>query len=398
MNRIILIVSMLFLYSYGYSAQKIVMIKENKSISLTQSDIENMGGKIVRRLDFINAVVVDFPDYIKDAEIYSLDSVKSVEDDKYIKWIEEVDYPAFPSVEDVSKNIELNNYDYDISVPSFVVERLSDEEMKEIPWGVKRLNAYSAWDRTTGKGVKVGVIDTGIDYNHTDLAKNYAGGYNVIFTTKTPLDDQGHGTHVAGTIGAVKNLKGVIGVAPDVSLYAIKVLDSSGSGQYSWIIDGIQWAVNNKMDVVNMSLGAPQGSDALKAAIDAAYKAGVVIVCAAGNDGGAVNYPAKYPGTIAISALDSSDKIASFSSRGAEIAFIAPGVNINSTYKGNYYRTMSGTSMASPHIAGLSALVVGLGVKDPDEVKSMLIKAAVKLPNLKDTEQGYGLIDASRLK
>lgn len=398
MNRIILIVSMLFLYSYGYSAQKIVMIKENKSISLTQSDIENMGGKIVRRLDFINAVVVDFPDYIKDAEIYSLDSVKSVEDDKYIKWIEEVDYPAFPSVEDVSKNIELNNYDYDISVPSFVVERLSDEEMKEIPWGVKRLNAYSAWDRTTGKGVKVGVIDTGIDYNHTDLAKNYAGGYNVIFTTKTPLDDQGHGTHVAGTIGAVKNLKGVIGVAPDVSLYAIKVLDSSGSGQYSWIIDGIQWAVNNKMDVVNMSLGAPQGSDALKAAIDAAYKAGVVIVCAAGNDGGAVNYPAKYPGTIAISALDSSDKIASFSSRGAEIAFIAPGVNINSTYKGNYYRTMSGTSMASPHIAGLSALVVGLGVKDPDEVKSMLIKAAVKLPNLKETEQGYGLIDASRLK
>lgn len=398
MKKIILSVGMLFLCSYGYSAQKIVMIKENKSISLTQSDIENMGGKIVRRLDFINAVVVDFPDYIKDSEIYSLDSIKSVEDDKYVKWIEEIDYPAFPSVEDVSKNIKLNNYDYDISIPSFAVERLSDEEIKEIPWGVKRVNAYSAWDITTGKGVKVGVIDTGIDYNHADLAQNYAGGYNVIFTTKTPLDDQGHGTHVAGTIAAVKNLKGVVGVAPDVSLYAIKVLDSKGSGQYSWIIDGIQWAVNNKMEVVNMSLGAPQGSEALKAAIDAAYKAGVVVVCAAGNDGGAVNYPAKYPGTIAVSALDSADKIASFSSRGAEIAFIAPGVNINSTYKGNYYKAMSGTSMASPHVAGLSALVVGLGVKNPDEVKSVLIKASVKLPNLKDTEQGYGLIDASKLK
>jgi len=127
-----------------------------------------------------------------------------------------------------------------------------------------------------------------------------------------------------------------------------------------------------------------------------AYKAGVVVVCAAGNDGGAVNYPAKYPGAIAISALDSSDKIASFSSRGAEIAFIAPGVNIYSTYKDGGYKTLSGTSMASPHVAGLAALVVGLGVTNPDDVKQVLIKSAVKLPNLKDTEQGNGVIDASK--
>lgn len=384
-------------FSFNLSAiQKIVMLNDNKDIKMSQSDIERLGGKIIKELPLINSVVVDFPDYVKDNDVYTLGYVKKVENDLYIKWIEEATLPEIPSVEGVLKNIKENNYDYSIVSPSFSTPKASEEELKEMPWGIKRVNAYNAWDYTTGKNVKVAVIDTGIDYNHTDLASNYAGGYNAVNTSKPPLDDQGHGTHVAGTIAAVKDLKGVVGVAPNVKLYAVKVLDSNGSGQYSWIIDGIQWAVNNKMNVVNMSLGGPSGSDALKAAIDAAYKAGVVVVCAAGNDGGAVNYPAKYPGAIAVSALDSSDKIASFSSRGPEIAFIAPGVSVYSTYKGGVYKTLSGTSMASPHVAGLAALVVGLGVKNPDDVKNVLIKSAVKIIGLKDTEQGNGVIDASK--
>jgi len=145
-----------------------------------------------------------------------------------------------------------------------------------------------------------------------------------------------------------------------------------------------------------MSLGSRYGSDSLKAAIDAAYKSGVVVVCAAGNDGGAVNYPAKYPGAIAVSALTSYDDIASFSSREPEIAFIAPVVNIYSTWMDGKHKSASGTSMASPHVAGLIALVIGLGVKGPDAVKQVLIKSATKLPNLKDTEQGNGVIDASK--
>jgi len=173
-------------------------------------------------------------------------------------------------------------------------------------------------------------------------------------------------------------------------------LDSNGSGQYSWIIDGIQWAVNNKMNVINMSLGGPSGSDALKAAIDAAYKAGVVIVCAAGNDSGPVNYPAKYDSAIAVSASDSSDKLASFSSRGSEIDFIAPGVSIYSTYKGGVYKTLSGTSMASPHMAGLAALVVGYGIKEPAKVVEVLKKSASSL-GLKPEEEGYGLVDAAKI-
>lgn len=397
MKKVLLMVFFIGFTLNIYSTQKIVMLNENKVFSIVSADINKIGGKIIKKIDLINALVVEFPGYVKDSEIYAIDGVKKVEDDRYIKWIEEVSLPEIPSVELVKKNISENNYDYDYTIPKLKIGKLTEELLKEIPWGVKRVNAYKAWDWTTGKGVKVAVIDTGIDYNHPDLAKNYAGGYNAVDNSKTPLDDHGHGTHVSGTIAAVKNLNGVVGVAPDVKLYAVKVLDSKGFGQYSWIIDGIDWAVKNKMSVVNMSLGGRVGIDALKAAIDAAYKAGVVIVCAAGNDGGSVNYPAKYPGAIAVSASDWSDKIASFSSRGPEIAFISPGVNIYSTYKGNTYKTLSGTSMASPHVAGLAALVVSMGITNPDEVKQALIKAAVKLPGLKDTEQGNGLIDASKL-
>lgn len=399
MKKIISVLVFIVSLSFELGAvQKIVMINENKDFHMVYQDLQKIGGKIIRELKIINAVVVDFPDYVKDIEIYSLGFVKSVEEDRYVKWIEENDLIGFADVKDVIRIINENNYTLPEINLKIDIPKLTDEEAKEIPWGVKRVNAYSAWQYTTGKGVDVAVIDTGIDYNHPDLKANYKGGYNVIDPSKPPLDDQGHGTHVSGTIAAIKDLKGVVGIAPDVNLYAVKVLDSSGSGQYSWVISGIEWAVNNKMKVINMSLGSRYGSNALKEAVKKAYEAGIVVVCAAGNDGGAVNYPAAYvPYTFAISASDSSDKIASFSSRGPEITFIAPGVSIYSTYKGGGYKTASGTSMASPHVAGLAALVVGLGVKGPDNVKNVLIKSAVKLPNLSDKEQGNGLIDAGRI-
>jgi subtilisin len=189
---------------------------------------------------------------------------------------------------------------------------------------------------------------------------------------------------------------GVVGVAPGASLYAVKVLNAQGSGAYSAIIDGIQWAVDNKMDVANMSLGSPSGSAAIQKAVEAAYKAGLTLVVAAGNDSGPVNYPAKYPQVIAVAASDSADKIASFSSRGAEIAVIAPGVAINSTYMGGVYKSLSGTSMASPHVAGLAALAVASGAKTPADVRKALLGAAVSI-GLKPVEQGVGLVDAGKL-
>ena len=272
-----------------------------------------------------------------------------------------------------------------------------DPAEKEVPWGVKRVNASAAWDYGSGAGVKVAVVDTGIDFNHPDLAPNYKGGYNAVAPAEQPLDDQGHGTHVSGTIAAVKDLKGVVGVAPKVDLYGVKVLDKNGSGQYSWIVAGIEWAILNKMDVINMSLGGGSGTEAMKQVMIKARQAGVTVVCAAGNDSGPVNYPAKYPEAIAVSASDSADKIASFSSRGAELALIAPGVNVYSTKKGGGYTSMSGTSMACPHAAGLAALAVGAGAKGPEAVRAALRAAAEPLPGLGPNEQGAGLVDAFKL-
>jgi subtilisin family serine protease len=393
MKKIIVFLFVLSISANAFASQKIVMLKADKAITASREELSKLGGEIIKELPLINAVVVQFPDYIKDSQLYTLSFVDKVEDDKYIKWIEETSFNSnpLPSAESIIESVNSGDYLFDLPAP-----RISDEEKKEIPWGVSRVNAYNAWNYTQGDGVKVGVIDTGIDYNHPDLKPNYAGGYNIVKQNNDPMDDHGHGTHVAGTIAAVRDLKGVVGVAPKVKLYAVKVLDSNGSGQYSWIIDGIQWAVNNKMNVINMSLGGPSGSDALKAAIDAAYKAGVVIVCAAGNDSGPVNYPAKYDSAIAVSASDSSDKLASFSSRGAEIDFIAPGVSIYSTYKGGVYKTLSGTSMASPHMAGLAALVVGYGIKEPAKVVEVLKKSASSL-GLKPEEEGYGLVDAAKI-
>jgi len=177
----------------------------------------------------------------------------------------------------------------------------------------------------------------------------------------------------------------------------VKVLDKNGSGQYSWIVDGIEWAIKNNIKVINMSLGGRTGTDALAQVMKKAKEAGIAVVCAAGNDSGAVNYPAKYPEAIAVSASDSSDKLASFSSKGPEIVVIAPGVSVYSTKKGGGYTSMSGTSMASPHVAGLAALAVGAGADTPDKVRAALKNAATPLPNLKPTDQGAGMVDAFKL-
>jgi len=146
-----------------------------------------------------------------------------------------------------------------------------------------------------------------------------------------------------------------------------------------------------------MSLGGGSGTEALKLIMEKAHEAGIAIVCAAGNDSGPVNYPAKYPQAIAISASDSGDKIASFSSRGAEIVIIAPGVSVYSTKKGGGYTSMSGTSMACPHAAGLAALAVGAGANGAEAVRAALKNAATPLPGLTPVQQGAGLVDAFKL-
>lgn len=334
----------------------------------------------------------------------ALGNVVSIEEDVKVKWIEQaqVSFQAtpLPSMGAFMEGIPMPNkarYQTGSQGAALAASR------PELTWGVNRVRAPAAWDTTEGKGVRVAVIDTGIDYGHSDLLGKVDGGYSAITKTETPedyMDDNGHGTHVAGTIGAIKDGKGVVGVAPKSRLYAVKVLDADGSGNLSDVIDGIVWAAQNDMQVANMSLGAPVGSDAMRRALRFAAGHGLIVVAAAGNSGGAVGFPGAYPETIAVAAADSTDKIAPFSSRGPEVDFIAPGVDVVSTKMGGGFVSYSGTSMAAPHVAGLAALTVSqgwTGLNGPDGVMNQLKKASKPLAALTAEEQGMGMIDAGKL-
>ncbi|MBI3671577.1 S8 family peptidase [Candidatus Azambacteria bacterium] len=274
-----------------------------------------------------------------------------------------------------------------------------------LPWGIDKVDAELSWSKSTGSGVKVAVLDTGIDLTHPDLAANIKGGFNTINPASSANDDNGHGTHVAGIIGALNNSIGVVGVAPNVSLYAVKALDKNGSGYLSDVIEGLDWAIANNMNIVNMSLGTNYDIPSFYDAIARASNAGIVLVAAAGNDGGAVDYPAAYPGVMAVSATDSSDAVTYWSSRGPEISLAAPGLNILSTWKGGGYATVSGTSMSSPHVAGSAADLMASpvdplydananGVWDASEVKSKLEAKATDLGAIGfDILYGFGLVN-----
>ena len=334
----------------------------------------------------------------------ALRRIVSIEADRRVKWIEsaQVSFQAapLPSFAGVMAGLNMPK------AGAFVQNPLASQQTaqrKEETWGINRVHAPAAWPITEGKGVKVAVIDTGIDYTHPELAGQVDGGYSAITKTENPadyMDDNGHGSHVSGTIAAHRDGKGVVGVAPQARLYAVKVLDADGSGNLSDVIDGIVWAAKNHMDVANMSLGAPVDSEAMKRAVRFARGSGVVIICAAGNSGGSVGFPGAYEDVIAVAASDSNDKLAPFSSRGPEVDFIAPGVDVLSVRMGGGFISYSGTSMASPHVAGLAALVVSqgyAGLNGPDGVFAQLKKAVVPLPNLTAEMQGAGMIDAGKL-
>lgn len=254
------------------------------------------------------------------------------------------------------------------------------------------------WNTSTADTVKVAIIDTGIDLDHPDLAANVKGGVNTIYSWRTADDDNGHGSHVAGIVAAVNNSIGVVGVGHQIDLYAIKVLNSQGSGYVSDIIEGIQWSINNGIHVINMSLGTSSDIQSFHDAVAAAKNAGITVVAAAGNSGPGDNtvlYPAKYSEVIAVSATNSSDGQPSWSSRGPQVDLAAPGASIYSTYKGGSYATLSGTSMAAPHVAGAAALVLATHPGfSPDQVQSKLQSTADLLLGFSSNQQGSGLVDA----
>jgi len=273
-----------------------------------------------------------------------------------------------------------------------------DDPMFSQQYGPQSIRAPQAWDVQTGsENVIVAVVDTGVDYTHEDLYGRVIRGYDYVNNDADPMDDQGHGTHCAGIIGATLNNRvGIAGVSR-VSIMAVKALDSQGSGYYSWISSGIRYAVDNGADVISMSLGGPSDSQVMRDACDYAWNNGVLVVAAAGNDyGGAVSYPARYGSVMAVSAIDSRDRLASYSNVGPEVEVCAPGSSVLSTYPGNQYKSMSGTSMACPHVAGVAGLVFSENPYLSNvDVRNILCDTAIDLGSYgQDTAFGYGKVNA----
>ncbi|MGQ5178047.1 S8 family serine peptidase [Bacillus halotolerans] len=261
-------------------------------------------------------------------------------------------------------------------------------------WNLEPIQVKQAWkEGLTGKNVKIAVIDSGIS-PHDDLS--ISGGYSAVSYTSSYKDDNGHGTHVAGIIGAKHNGYGIDGIAPEAQIYAVKALDQNGSGDLQGLLKGIDWSIANGMDIVNMSLGTSSDSQILHDAMDKAYEKGVLLVAASGNEGNGkpVNYPAAYSSVVAVSATDQHNQLAAFSTTGNQVEFSAPGTDITSTYLHQYYATGSGTSQATPHAAAMFAL---LKQRDPGntnvQLRALMQKNIVDLGITgRDQQFGYGLI------
>ena len=366
------------------------------------------------------SIILDFREDVSLAEIsaeiqglstkynqdVNLNSVFSVEDNVYIikgdkKVLKEL------RKSDLSKDTEYiePNYLYHINaVPN------DPQYIKQ--WNFRDINIEQAWDETKGAGVTVAVIDTGVS-KVTDLkSTKFAKGYDFVNNKEDASDDNGHGTHVAGTIAqSTNNGYGVAGIAYEASVMPLKVLSGSGGGTVADIAEAIKFAADNDADVINMSLGGGGASSMMEEAIKYAHNKGVVIIAAAGNEGSnSSSYPARYPDVISVSATNAAGDKTGYSNFGAGVDISAPGgegmnesgsiwqYTINpdpnepeeSTFAG-----FQGTSMAAPHVAGVAALIRSTGIDTPDEVRSVLLQSARKVDEDHLNHFGSGRLDAN---
>lgn len=297
----------------------------------------------------------------------------------------------------------MTNVKLDIQVKSNELKLSSPLPQQIIDWGVSLVQAPQVWTETRGEGIKILILDTGIDYRHPDISPNFKAGKNFTTPQTTDfLDRHGHGTHCAGIIAGVDNDIGIVGVAPGAEIYAGKILNDQGGGKAEWLINGIKYGIELGVDIISLSMGtARDPGESLHSVVKEAREAGIVIVAASGNDGGEVNYPAAYDEVIAVAAIDQAFDDATFSNLGEAVDYSAPGVDILSTYINGQYAKLSGTSMATPMVTGVIALLQAYSRKkgilaDSEQIFNM-IKHHSTEENKAEHRFGNGIINVFKL-
>lgn len=282
-----------------------------------------------------------------------------------------------------------------------------------VDWGLKLLNIPELWKVTQGEDITVAVLDTGV-YPHIQLMYNLAGGMNFVTNKPTDWGDrQGHGTHCAGIIAArpckphaLTTNRSVIGVAPRAKILACKVLSDTGAGTNEAIADAIFWCIKRKVDIISMSLGSEEDSPILRSAIKEAYRHNIIMIAAAGNDGDEyldddIDYPGRYPEVICVGSVNKYLDRSWFSSDGETLDIMAPGEEILSTYLADGYAVLSGTSMATPFVAGLAALILSkhrkfkneTPIETPKQMLDHLTRFATDKGQIgRDNFYGYGIV------
>ncbi|WP_370589259.1 S8 family peptidase [Thermoactinomyces sp. CICC 10521] len=343
-------------------------------------------------------LIVKFKPGVNTASVESLSDqlgAKVVESSKY-GW-QVVKFDKNTSIQDMIKKYKANpNVQYAEPNYYFHAEWTpNDTYFSSQQWGPQKIQAPQAWDVTRGSSsVKIAIVDTGVQYDHPDLSGKVIKGYDFVNNDSDPYDQNGHGTHCAGIAAAVtNNSRGIAGIAPNVSILAVRVLDANGSGTLANVANGIQYAADQGAKVISLSLGGSAGTSTLQNAVNYAWSKGAVVVAAAGNEStSAPSYPAYYSNAIAVASTDSSDRLSYFSNYGSWVDVAAPGSSIFSTYLGSTYQTLSGTSMATPHVAGLAGLLASQG-RSNSQIRAAIENTADRISGT-GTYFTYGRINA----
>jgi subtilisin len=352
----------------------IVAFDKEAELSPILAELEAEGIRIIDRLDIISGISC----YLTEEQ---MELVK-----------------ALPSVRYIELDVEL--YMLEAEPPGVLVVKgyHPAPASENIDWGVKRIRTPEAWEIATGQGARVGVIDTGIATAHPDLRGAVIGGFNAVGGSSYQ-DDNNHGTYVASVLAARRNGVGIVGIAPDALLYAVKVLGSDGHGYISDVIEGCQWALKTGLPVVNMSLGSNHESTAMREAMNIAASQGMITIAAAGNDGRrGIYYPAGNDVAVCVGASDMDDQRRSWSNYGPalkENGVLAPGDWILAANKDGGWQRVAGTSIAAPHVTGIVALLLEMKCAERELVRKFVFEGASQFES-PDEFRGHGVVDARK--